>query len=190
MLERARSYALERGVSNVRFTRGDITRLDMLPDHSVGGVMTTMVLHHLPTLEHLRKCFREITRVLKPQGALYLTDFGRLKSLRSVIYFAYINAKRQPHLFSLDYERSLRAAFTAEDFRAVAAEALPSSVTMYQTFLVPMLVLLKTADKPLPAATVKALKDLRSALPRMYRNDLDQIRLFFRMGKLGDDPFA
>jgi len=189
MLRRARDYAEERGVSNVRFSKGDITKLDMLADASVDGVMTTMVLHHLPTLEHLRSCFREVARVLRPNGSVYLTDFGRLKSLKSVIYFAYINAKHQPHLFTLDYERSLRAAFTVEDFRAVSRDTLPSTVSMYTTFLVPMLTLLKTADKPLPAETVTRLKTLRAALPPKYRADLDQIRTFFRFGKLENDPF-
>src|SRR5690606_28242381 len=81
MLQRAADYAKERGVGNVRFSHGDITRLDQLGDRSVDGVMSTMVLHHLPTLDHLRKCFKEVARILKPGGAVYLTDFGRLKSL-------------------------------------------------------------------------------------------------------------
>jgi SAM-dependent methyltransferase len=189
MLERAGSYARERGTTNVRFSKGDITQLDHIDDQSVDGVMTTMVLHHLPTLEHLRKCFKEVARVLRPGGSVYLTDFGRLKSLKSVIYFAYINAKHQPHLFTLDYERSLRAAFTVDDFRRVAEESLPRNVQLYTTFLVPMLTLLKTADKPLPPVTAERLKAMRAALPRKYRADLDQIRTFFRLGKLDNDPF-
>lgn len=190
MLGRARDYAVERDVSNVRFSKGDITKLDMLADASVDGVMTTMVLHHLPTLNHLRSCFREVARVLRPGGSVYLTDFGRLKSLKSVIYFAYINAKRQPHLFTLDYERSLRAAFTMDDFRELARETLPSSVSIYTTFLVPMLTVLKTEDKPLPAETISRLKQLRSNLPPKYRAALDQIRTFFKLGKMRNDPFA
>ena len=189
MLDRAREYAQERKVSNVRFSKCDITKLDLLGDASADGVMTTMVLHHLPTLEHLRSCFREIARILRSNGAVYLTDFGRLKSLESVIYFAYINAKHQPHLFTLDYERSLRAAFTVDDFRQVAAETLPAHVTLYTTFMVPMLTVLKTDDKPLAPETIKRLKELRSALPAKYRADLDQIRSFFRMGKMPNDPF-
>ncbi len=189
MLARAREYAEERRVSNVRFSTGDITKLAMLGDASADGVMTTMVLHHLPTLEHLRACFREIRRILRPNGAVYLTDFGRLKSLKSVIYFAYINAKHQPHLFTLDYERSLRAAFTVDDFRQVAAETLPGNVQLYTTFMVPMLTVLKTEDKQLDPQTIARLKALRAALPRKYRADLDQIRSFFRMNRLPNDPF-
>lgn len=189
MLGRAAEYAKERGVTNVRFSKCDITKLDILADKSVDGVMTTMVLHHLPTFDHLRSCFREVARVLRPGGSLYLTDFGRLKSLKSVIYFAYINAKHQPHLFTLDYERSLRAAFTVEDFRQVATEFLPSVASLYTTFLVPMLTVIKTEDKPITAETVAKLKALRAALPSKYRADLDQIRSFFKMGGMPNDPF-
>lgn len=113
------------GLENVALRQGDITRLDAFDDHSLDGVISTMALHHLPTLEHLDKCFAEVRRVLKPGGALYLTDFGRLKSLHSVIFFTYLNARHQPHLFSLDYERSLRAAFLKEDFVSLAAKYFP-----------------------------------------------------------------
>ena len=98
-----------------------------------------MALHHLPAFDHLASCFSEIGRVLKPSGAVYLTDFGRLKSLKSVPYFTYMNAKHQPHLFSLDCERSLRAAFLPEDFQRAAQAHLPGQVRMFSTFMMPLL---------------------------------------------------
>src|SRR5690606_6290938 len=111
MLEDARAHVREKGLENVSFECGDITTLEGISDVSVDAVVSTMAMHQLPTLEHVRACFRQIRRVLKPNGALYIADFTRLKSLRSVIDFAYMNSAHQPHIFTLDYERSLRAAF-------------------------------------------------------------------------------
>ena len=189
MLEKARANVERLGLSNVRFTRGDVTDLSLLADRSVDGVISTMALHHLPTLDHLRACFREIHRVLRERGALYLVDFGRLKQLKTVIFFAYQNAGRQPHLFTLDYERSLRAAFEVDDFRAAAAAELPGRAEVVSTFMVPMLTVVKTADRPLPDPLRQRLRAARGALPKRYRSDLDDMRLFFRLGGLANDPF-
>ena len=117
-------------------------------------------------------------------------DFGRLKSLKSVLYFAYMNAKQQPHLFSLDYERSLRAAFLSEDFQRAAQELLPRQVQMFSTFMMPLLIILKTEDKSLPETLRLKIRAMRKALPARYRRDLDDIRTFFRLGGLGNDPFS
>lgn len=190
MLESAGAHIQESGLKNVQLSQGDITRLDHIPDHSVDAVISTMALHHLPTFDHLTNCFREAGRILKTGGAIYLVDFGRLKSLKSVLHFAYMNAKQQPHLFSLDYERSLRAAFLPEDFQRAAQELLPRQVQMLSTFMMPLLIILKTEDKPLPETLRLKIRAMRKALPARYRRDLDDIRTFFRLGGLGNDPFS
>src|SRR5215470_17774273 len=150
MLESARAHVAESRLDNVTFVEGDITRLDAFDTGSVDGVISTLALHHLPSTAHLEACFGEITRILRPGGAIYVADFGRLKSLKSVLYFAYMNAKHQPHVFSLDYERSLRAAFLAEELRALAARKLPRGVRVHCTFLAPLLVAIQTEPKTLP----------------------------------------
>lgn len=189
MLESARMHVEACGLTNISFWQGDITNLSRFDDHSVDAVISTMVLHHLPTRGHLESCFREIARIVKPGGAVYLTDFGRLKSLKSVIEFAYMNEDRQPHIFSLDYERSLRAAFLYEELAEMGKKYLPGSVRAYGTFLVPLLVVLRTPPRPLPKDVTARLNEIRNALPRRYRRDLEDLRLFFRQGGLSGDPF-
>jgi arsenite methyltransferase len=189
MIDSGKKHVDSLGLNNVRFQLEDITLLAGIPDASVDAVMSTVVLHHLPTREHLDRCFAQIARVLKPGGAVYLTDFGRLKSLKSVLFFAYMNAKDQPHLFSLDYERSLRAAFLREDFELAASQFLPKSVFVSSTFLVPFLVTLRTEAKPLSQEISTKLGDMRKALPRKYRRDIDELRLFCRLGGVKTDPF-
>jgi len=190
MLEQAQAHIDERGLKNVRFTVGDITRLDMIETSSADAVISTMALHHLPTLRHLQNCFSEIRRVLKPDGAIYLVDFGRFKSLKTAIFFAYLDARSAPHLFLLDYERSLRAAFTADDLRNTAAKFLPDESKAFCTFMVPMLVMVKTADRELPVPIKSRLIQMRAEMPWRYRRDLDSMRIFLGLGGLGNDPFA
>jgi ubiquinone/menaquinone biosynthesis C-methylase UbiE len=189
MLANAEAHVREAGLTNVRFARSDITLLDELADQSADGVISTLALHHLPTHDHLRACFAQIRRVLKPGGAVYLIDLGRLKSLRSVLFFAYANARHQPHVFSLDYERSLRAAFLQEDFEILSREYLPEGARVYSPLGIPVLLLIKTPDRSLPPQLRSRLREMRRELHSRYRGDLDDIRLFFRLGGLADDPF-
>ena len=192
MLGNARKHVASLGLSNVEFIHGDFSHLNRLEDASFDGMICTMALHHLPAEEDLRRCFREITRVLKQDGALYLVDFGRLKSLKSVIFFAYMNRANDPHLFSLDYERSMRAAFLYEDFVRLADEELPSHVEVYSTFMAAVLTLLKTPDRaPLTEkqrAEVLAMKD---RIENRYQSILSDIRRLFRWGGFkANDPFT
>ena len=189
MLASAQAHVESLGLRNVRFSQGDITDVGFIADRSVDGLISTMALHHLPTVDHLEACFAEVARMLKPGGAVYLADFGRLRSLKSVLFFAYMNAKAQPHIFSLDYERSLRAAFTLADFQATAASKLPPQARVYSTFLVPMLTLVKSESKVLDRELKSRLKAMRAALPARYRADLDDMRLFFRLNGLVTNAF-
>src|SRR5262249_21138452 len=66
MLDRARMNAGRLGLANVTFSLGDMTRLHNIGDHEADGVISTMALHHLPTRDHLRRCFAEIQRILRP----------------------------------------------------------------------------------------------------------------------------
>jgi ubiquinone/menaquinone biosynthesis C-methylase UbiE len=190
MLARGRKQVLDNGLTNVELRCDSMTQLASLPDHSADAVISTMALHHLPTLDDLSACFGHVARVLRRDGGIYLADFARLKSLRSVLYFAYQNARHQPHLFSLDYERSLRAAFEVCDLRKTSQQHLGSQASLFTTFLVPVLAVIKTPDRPLTQALSQELRSLRAGLPARYRRDLDDIRLFFRFGGLTGDPFS
>lgn len=190
MLGRARDHIAVCGLKNVSLDQGDITRLTQVSDQSVDAVISTMALHHLPTYQHLQACFREIARVLKPGGAVYLTDFSRFKSLKTVIFFAYMDRGNAPHLFLLDYERSLRAAFEVGEFGRAVQACLPAGTHLHATFAVPMLMVAKTPDRVLPEDFRARLRAMRAALPWRYRRDLDSIRVWFALGGLRADPFA
>lgn len=188
MLEEAENRRRQLGLENVDFRQDDITELRSVADASVDGVMSCMTLHHLPTLDHLVKMLRSIRRVLRPGGALYLADFGRLKSAESVGHFADLIAKGQPELFRADFEHSLRAAFLSNEVSDLAHQHV-SGVRTYTTFGVPLLVIVKTADTALPARTRRELFAMRSSLTSRGRLELDALRWFFSLGGLGGDPF-
>jgi chorismate-pyruvate lyase len=76
-----------------------------------------------------------------------------------------------------------------EDFQALAAAELPRQARVYGTFLSPMLTVIQSAPKPLGEALKAKLKEMRRSLQRRYRADLDDMRLFFRLGGLPSDPF-
>ena len=190
MLEKAEANVRELGLKNLGFSLGDITALGQIPDASADGVISTMALHHLPTQDHLRRCFAGIARILRPRGALYLVDFTRLKRMKTLMFFVNQVKDAQPPLFNLDYENSLKAAFSRDDFVTAARSALPSHVGIHSTFMVPMLTMIKTEDQPLDAEQKSQLRSILQRLPRRYRSDLDDMRTFFKLGGLPNDPFA
>lgn len=193
MIAIAQGRIQEMGLKNLRITKGDITKLDFIKDHSVDAVMSTVALHHLPTFGHLQQCFHQIGRIVNPQGSLYIADFARFKSLKTVIYFAYLNEKGQPpasHLYYLDYERSMRAAFTHEDFVNLCASELPSHAKVYTTSPMPFLSITRTEPKyPLPPEILAKLKEMRAALPKQSLARLNELYRFFRYGGLATNPF-
>jgi len=184
MLERAREHAARERLSNVEFVLSDIADVPALRDHSVDAVISTMALHHLPTFEHLRRTFAEIGRFLKPDGGVYLADFGHLKSERSIDYFAHQYADRQPELFTLDYLYSLRAAFSLADFRAAGARLAPVA-RLYSTFLAPYMIAFKSrVRRGEDPALKQRLRELRARLPRHHQGDFRDLMRFFGFGGL------
>ncbi|MBN1586521.1 MAG: class I SAM-dependent methyltransferase [Candidatus Omnitrophica bacterium] len=189
MLRHAQSHVESLGLSNVRFALEDITALPGLADHSADAVISTMSLHQLPSRDHLRACFEQVTRVLRPGGAVYLADFGLVKSLQTVTFMSQMDAPNQPGHVTEDYERSLRAAFQLEDFKHLAEETLPAHVRVYTTFAVPFMVVIKTRDHALPRKTRRRLAYMRSRLEPRYCRELDDLRRSFSLGGLRNDPF-
>lgn len=186
MLDRARNHAAEQTLGNIEFRTEDITNLQSFPDHSVDAVVSTVALHHLPDTNALERSFSEVQRVLKPGGGVYLVDFGHLKSERSINYFAYQYADRQPELFTLDYLYSLRAAFSLQDFRHLARKYLAAEAKLYSTFLAPFMVVIKSVRRTntFDETMIRQLHELRDQLPPHHRRDLSDLRTFFRMGGL------
>ena len=96
MLQQARRIGFPVRPENVKLRHGDITDLRAFANDSIDVVLSTMALHHLPDVLALKRTYSEVARILKPDGGIYMMDFGHLKSSRSIDYFAHQYADRQP----------------------------------------------------------------------------------------------
>ena len=185
MLDVAAARAARLGLTNLYFARADIATLDGIADGSADAVVSSMALHHLPSLEHLRACFHSIRRVLRPSGAVYLADLARLKSARSVRFLVERERDHYAPLMARDYERSLQAAFSLDELGRLAREELPESVRVYGTFGVRFLAVAKSPDRPLPPPLRARLRERALRLSTRGRRDLTDLRLLFYLGGLG-----
>lgn len=139
MLGHARNTLAQAGIDNVALQQGDMGQLGAMPAASLDAVMCTMSLHHLPDVQALQATLASLRRLLKPQGRIYLVDFGRLK-LRSTQHF-FAHDLQQSAQFTSDYFNSLRAAFSLDEL-ALAAQQLGPDLRCHSTLLAPFLVVL------------------------------------------------
>lgn len=178
------------GLNNVRFESRYIQNLESFADQSVDMVMSTMSLHHLPDYATLQASFREAARVLKPDGAVYLADFSRLKRESSRRFFAEQHAEHQSDIFTTDYLNSLRAAFTAQEFKQ-AMPVFGKGVRFHSTALMPfMVVVAKGTCQKLSATTLAHCARIYASLAEAQQRDFQDLKRFFGLGGLATPPFA
>ncbi|MBI2798784.1 MAG: methyltransferase domain-containing protein [Gammaproteobacteria bacterium] len=188
MLARAKTAAERVGIPNVEWMVDDITRPTVLRERKVDAVISTMTLHNLETATDLMACTSAMASLIGTNGAVYIEDFARLKSPRSIDFFVGLNAPIPYDRFADLYRCSLNAAFTVRELREVAT--VLSGINVHTTFLVPFLVVIKTADRTLAPTLRARIHAMRDALPTTYKKDLDDLRKFFALGGLANDPFA
>ncbi len=185
MLKRAKTYVDEQNLKNVQLKEGAITNLNMFDENSIDVVISTVALHHLPDRDALEQTFSEINRVLKPDGGLYLVDFGHLKSEKSINTFAYQYEDRQAELFTLDYLYSLRAAFSFTEFEQLTKKYL-TKAKIFSTFVIPYMVAIKSEARATEVDKEKQQKllNIKQSLPDYHKVDLADLMVFFRLGGL------
>ncbi len=82
VLEIARSKALQAGV-NITLDLGMAFQLPY-PNNSFDRVLSSLVIHHLGT-ENKQRAMQEIYRVLRLGGELHVVDFGKPRSIYSLL---------------------------------------------------------------------------------------------------------
>ncbi len=182
MLAQARKTLTRAGVSNVELVSDDMTRLTGIDDASMDCVICTMALHHLPDLAALWSTMREVRRVLKQGGGLYLVDFGRLKRASTQRFF--MEDLRDSHSveFMQDYLNSMRAAFSVEEL-SNAVSVLGSGVVRHLTALAPFMVVFKSVDRcTLDTATQQLAVELYGQMTVLQQENFQSIAGWFRAG--------
>jgi len=179
MLQCANHTLAQAHIHNVELMQGDMTRLAHQDDASLDGVICTMSLHHLPDTAALTTTLREIRRVLKPQGRVYLVDFGRLK-LRSTQHF-FANDLQQSPQFTEDYFNSLRAAFSVQELTA-AVSVLGSDVRRHVMALAPFMVVFRSAfQRSLDAPALQHVRVAFASLPTAQQSNFRGVADWFRL---------
>lgn len=185
MLARASAYLDAQGLTNVELRKGDISRLSFLDNRSIDAAFSTVALHHLPDIASLDRTFAEVSRILKPDGGVYLVDFGHLKSEKSILQFAYQYADRQPELFTLDYLYSLRAAFDVTDFKRLTEQYLNQRARVYANPIMPYMLAVKSASRREVTTDLRdTFRRLLKSLPAHHRTDVSDLITLFLLGGL------
>lgn len=181
LLEIAAADAARHGIDNVEWLQDDLRTLTHL--RPVDAVISTMTLHHLPDAAALDEALCAAADRLQPAGAVYLEDFGRLKCRMSMEHFAAMNEPVPRDRFGALYRASLASAFTAKELRQAAQNAF-DDVRIYRTFILPFLVVIKTADRITRADARRLFDAERAALDGRQSADLAELERFFALGGL------
>lgn len=171
-------------IPNVELQLADMTRLSQFGDASFDTIISSMALHHLPDISALECCFSEMGRVLRPNGRIYLNDFGRLKCRESVGYFVGRAAAGEEQALVDDYTQSLHAAFSKEEFEALVARYLQGRARVFSTIISPLTVVIKGGSSSPSLVPKRELDMIYRALPTPRKNDVQQLKLFLRLGGL------
>ncbi len=191
MLAEAKVAAQNLGVKNIRFVKGDMTNLEKITSQSIDACCSTLAMHHLPSLFHLNSMFREIARVLKPQGGLFLTDYGRFKSEETMRFVAYKYQNRQSQLLTIDYFNSLKASFSFQEIKNCFESELISFGKLSVTPLLPIAISIKSLSRR-PRGDIAYQEFLRSKVSELdieLQKDFNLLLKMFKWGNLGNQCY-
>lgn len=189
MLAQAERRVADLGLKNVRFEKRDVTRLTGFTDGAYDGVISTMALHHLPTVDALRGCFHEIHRILAPNGGVCLIDFSRMRTIPAVEFVATLNVGRASSYFIRDTRNSQWAAFLPADFEQLGRHT-SRDIRVHVLWPLPNMLVAHTPLRPLTPANRARLQEMRRQVDPLFRKDLDICRWMFRWGGLERDPLG
>ncbi len=184
MLDQARETVRRCGVTNIEPLQGDMTTLSGFGDGSLDAVISTMSLHHLRDEAALDRTMHAVRRVLKPDGAIYLIDFGRLKRAATQRFLAEDRRDLQPDAFTRDYLNSQRAAFSVGELSR-AVQVFGDRLSKYETALAPFMVVFRTpARRELDAESRHVAQRLYHRMNATQQCDFQRYARWFRMGGL------
>lgn len=154
MLDALKEAAAQRGLRNIETLCEDIRELPSLLPGSVDMVITTSALHHLPDLECLEQVLERVELLLKPDGGLYIFDFGLVRSPKARALLVADVARKAPAVTAVDYKHSLDAAFPVDDVVSCARRAVKHGLAMKASRFVDFFYFIRTSDRVAPSPRV------------------------------------
>ncbi|MBL7688860.1 MAG: class I SAM-dependent methyltransferase [Bdellovibrionaceae bacterium] len=180
MLNLAKAESTKRQLKNVTFLRENFSRLSPIADNSIDFVYCSMAIHHLPTVTTLDETCQEVGRVLASQGGFFLVDFGRLKSDQAIRLFIDDAPDGTPQVLLRDYDASMRAAFSLDEWRKALQPLRGRNPKLMTTFGAPFIVGALCPHPTSQTLVLRALHANRSRLSRRYFFDYLALRFLFK----------
>lgn len=184
MLGLAGEHLREQNIHNVDLRTQDITNLSDFDDHSFDAVTSSMALHHLPNEKSLETCFKEIRRVLKPNGRIFLFDYCQPKRPQTIDYIINRTASGQPAELNEDNLHSLKAAFPFSLFKQLAHEKFPEDIQTFSTGFVSFMTIVKSPSRSLSTDQEKHFWSMYQKLNSQNMQIYKDIIQLFRFGGL------
>jgi arsenite methyltransferase len=175
MLEIAKDKIRDSGLDNITLMNDDISNISSIPAESADVIISSMCLHHLPTREVLEKTLAEMSRILKPQGKVYLYDFGKVKRTETIEFF--LSTVKNGYVEE-DYRNSLYAAFSLGDFNEVTQKYFGSRLSVYSTKLSPVIIVIKSDSHQVTSEQKEKIALQIDRLNKQQKNDFKQLKLF------------
>lgn len=182
MVSVAQKQIHEMNLRNATVRVDDITSLSTVADQSVDIVLSSMAFHHLRTRRDLSNTFKQIDRILSPDGRVFICDFGRIKSLVSVEYFVRRAIPPEEVLLERDYRASLRAAFSLSEFAESLPPRLERLLQLNSTAVSPLLIVIRSEFPTQSGVQSPVVARMISSLPPRRLSDFRQLQWFFRLG--------
>lgn len=121
MVEIANKNAVESGIEAATFRVGDVTDLKEIPDQSCDLSTFCDAAHHMPDLQTVGRVIREMDRITKPDGLIFIMDLARLRT--DQITEQYVRLVGDDYIvrglkcFYNDFRNSMFAAWTMDELR-------------------------------------------------------------------------
>jgi ubiquinone/menaquinone biosynthesis C-methylase UbiE len=158
---------------------GDMTSFAAQAPAGVGVVTSIFSLHHLPTLQHLHMCLKEVQRLRKERGiGLWIFDHARPRRASTALTFPAVFTPNASQAFNNDSTNSLIASWSFDELSKATGElverdihsSLARHLPLYQTHWLAAL-----SAKPCPAAAFLAPPNIAKASLR----DANALRKLF-----------
>ena len=180
MLAIAKNESVKRQLKNVSFLQENFTQISSIADNSIDFVYCSMAIHHLPTMATLNDTYREVGRVLALQGGFFFVDFGRLKADRAIRLFVNDAVKGTPQVLLRDYDASMRAAFSLNEWRNTLQPLSGKNLKLMTTFGAPFIVGALCSHPTSQKLVPQALRANRHQLTLRYFFDYLALRFLFK----------
>ncbi|MEI2803201.1 MAG: class I SAM-dependent methyltransferase [Trichococcus flocculiformis] len=184
MLGRADEHLREHHIQNVDLRVQDMTNLKDFGNHTFDAVISSLALHHLPDEKSLEACFKEIRRVLKPNGRIFLYDYCLPKIPESIDYLMSRSSIGHPKALNDDNLNSMKAAFPYAYFKQLIHGTFPDNIDTHTTAFFSFMTILKSPSRKLSSDQEKHFKSIYKTLNSKNRQVYEDVVQLFKFGGL------